>query len=137
MIWCFDSTASNFCWARGIAVIWGRSFAGTQIRVAAGIAGFVAVVFATRSWGGVAAAMKDRKALASLTIGSFFGPFLGVSLSLLAVTSGNAGIASAIMSIVPVLIIAPSALLLKERVAPREILGSVVAVAGVAALALA
>ncbi len=111
-------------------------FAGTQIRVAAGILGFAAVIAATRSWKGVLSALKDRRALASLTAGAFFGPFLGVSLSLLAVTSGNAGVASAIMSIVPVLIIAPSALIMKERVTPREILGSVIAVAGVAVLAL-
>ena len=112
-------------------------FAGTQIRVSAGVLGFAIALLATRSWRGIGRALKDRKAIASLSLGSFFGPFLGVSLSLLAVQSGNVGIASAIMSIVPVLIIAPSALILKEKVALREILGSVVAVAGVFALFLA
>jgi drug/metabolite transporter (DMT)-like permease len=112
-------------------------FAGTQIRVSAGVLGFAIALLATRSWRGIGRALKDRKAIASLSLGSFFGPFLGVSLSLLAVQSGNVGIASAIMSIVPVLIIAPSAMILKEKVALREILGSVVAVAGVFALFLA
>jgi drug/metabolite transporter (DMT)-like permease len=112
-------------------------FAGTQIRVIAGIIGFAIVITAARSWRGVASALRDRKAVLSLSVGSFFGPFLGVSLSLLAVQSGNTGVASAIMSIVPILIIAPSAIILKERVALREILGSVVAVAGVFALFLA
>jgi drug/metabolite transporter (DMT)-like permease len=111
-------------------------FAGTQIRVSAGILGFAAILVATRSWKGIWTALKDGKAVASLTGGAFFGPFLGVSLSLLAVTSGNAGVASAIMSIVPVLIIAPSALIMKERVSWREILGSLIAVVGVAALSL-
>ena len=46
------------------------------------------------------------------------------------------GVTAALTSIVPVLIIAPSALLMKERIAPREILGSAVAVAGAAILAL-
>jgi drug/metabolite transporter (DMT)-like permease len=41
------------------------------------------------------------------------------------------------MSIVPVLIIAPAALFFKERVTLREVLGSVVAVAGVFLLFLA
>ncbi len=112
-------------------------FAGTQIRVVAGVLGFAIALVATRSWKGIASAFKDRKAITSLSLGSFFGPFLGVSLSLLAVQSGNVGVASAIMSIVPVLIIAPSALFLKEKVALREIIGSVVAVAGVFALFLA
>jgi len=112
-------------------------FAGTQIRVVMGVLGFAIALLATRSWRGIWTAFKDRRAIASLSIGSFFGPFLGVSLSLLAVQSGNTGVASAIMSIVPILIIAPAALILKERVAPREIIGSMVAVAGVFALFLA
>ena len=112
-------------------------FAGTQVRVVAGILGFAIVVTATRAWGGVGSGLKDGKALASLGAGAFFGPFLGVSLSLLAVQSGNTGIASAIMSIVPVLIIAPSALILRERIRAREIMAAVVAVAGVFMLFLA
>jgi drug/metabolite transporter (DMT)-like permease len=112
-------------------------FAGTQVRVVAGMLGFAAVLCFTRSWKGVLPSLRDRKAVASLSAGAFLGPFLGVSLSLLAVQSGNTGIASAIMSIVPVLIIAPSVLVFKEKVTLREILGSVVAVAGVFLLFMA
>jgi drug/metabolite transporter (DMT)-like permease len=112
-------------------------FAGTQVRVIAGILGFALVLAATRSWRGVGRALKDGKAVASLSAGAFLGPFLGVSLSLLAVQSGNTGIASAIMSITPVLIIAPAAIVFKEKVTLREILGAVVTVSGVFALFLA
>jgi drug/metabolite transporter (DMT)-like permease len=112
-------------------------FAGTQIRVIAGIAGFALIIAVTGNWKGVAAGLRDAKAVASLSAGAFFGPFLGVSLSLLAVQSGNTGIASAIMSITPVLVIAPSAVLLHERVSPREIAGAVVAVGGVFLLCIA
>ena len=112
-------------------------FAGTQARVVAGILGFAIVVTAARSWKGVGAGLKDGKALLSLGAGAFFGPFLGVSLSLLAVQMGNTGIASAIMSIVPVLIIAPSALILKERISVREVAAAFAAVGGVFLLFLA
>jgi len=112
-------------------------FAGTQIRVTAGVAGFAIALVATRSWKGLGGALRDRKAIASLGLGSFFGPFLGVSLSLLAVQNASAGVASAIMSITPVLIIAPSVLLWKEKVTAREIVGALVAVGGVFALFLA
>jgi drug/metabolite transporter (DMT)-like permease len=112
-------------------------FAGTQARVVAGMLGFALVVAATRSWSGLSDALKDWKALASLSAGAFFGPFLGVSLSLLAVQSGNTGVASAIMSITPILIIAPSALFFKEKVTLREIIGAVAAVGGVFLLFLA
>jgi Predicted permeases len=106
-------------------------FAGTEVRVIAGLLGFALIVSATRSWRGLGSALKDGKAIVSLSAGAFLGPFLGVSLSLLAVQSGNTGVASAIMSITPVLIIAPSAIVFKEKVTLREILGSVAAVAGV------
>ncbi|HTX71542.1 MAG TPA: DMT family transporter [Rectinemataceae bacterium] len=111
-------------------------FAGTQIRVSAAVLCFGIIVLALGSWRGVLSAFRDGRALASLTLGSFFGPFLGVSLSLLAVQSTNAGIAAAIMSIMPVLIIAPYALLYHERVKAREIAGSLAAVAGVFVLFL-
>ena len=66
-----------------------------------------------------------------VSLGAIFGPFLGVSLSLLAVQHTSTGIASTIMAIVPVLIIAPSVYLFKEKVTKREILGAVLAVCGV------
>jgi drug/metabolite transporter (DMT)-like permease len=112
-------------------------FAGTQIRVTAGVLGFLVIMLLTRSFRGLASALKDRKALAGLSLGSFFGPFLGVSLSLLAVQKTSVGIASAVMSITPILIIAPSAIFLKEKVTLREISGSILAVAGVFVLFLA
>jgi drug/metabolite transporter (DMT)-like permease len=74
--------------------------------------------------------------MATMSLGSFFGPFLGVSFSLVAVKYTATGIAATIMAIVPVLIIVPSVVLFKEPVSRREILGAVVAVAGVAILFL-
>lgn len=112
-------------------------FAGTQIRVTAAALCFAALVLALGAGRGVAAALRDGRAVASLTVGSFFGPFLGVSLSLLAVQSTQAGIAAAVMSIMPVLIIATYAILYRERVRFKEVAGSVLAVAGVFLLFLA
>jgi drug/metabolite transporter (DMT)-like permease len=74
--------------------------------------------------------------MAVMSLGSLFGPFLGVSFSLLAVKHTATGIAATIMAIVPVLIIAPSVALFKEKVTLREIVGALVAVAGVAVLFL-
>ena len=112
-------------------------FSGTQIRVTAALLGFALVLLAARGYRALPSALRDGRAVLSLTIGSFFGPFLGVSLSLLAVQNAPAGVASAIMSISPVLIIAPSAIMLKERVRPVEVLGAVLAVGGVFVLFLA
>jgi drug/metabolite transporter (DMT)-like permease len=67
-----------------------------------------------------------------LTLGAFFGPFLGVSFSLLAIKYKETGIAAIIMSIIPVLIILPSVILFKEKVTVKEVFGAVLAVGGVA-----
>jgi drug/metabolite transporter (DMT)-like permease len=111
-------------------------FAATQIRVIAGVAGFAVLFSLFGWWPRVWAALRHRPAMARITLGAVFGPFLGVSFSLLAVQKTQAGVASAIMSIVPVLIIGPSILLFKERVSPRAVAGAAVAVAGVAVLFL-
>jgi drug/metabolite transporter (DMT)-like permease len=69
-----------------------------------------------------------------ISIGSFFGPFLGVSFSLLAVQYTATGIVSTIISISPILIIPASILIFKEKVLPKEILGALVSIIGVALL---
>ena len=74
--------------------------------------------------------------MGAMTVGALFGPFIGVSLGLVAVQHTSAGIASTIMATTPVLIIFPSVLLAKERVTLREIAGALAAVAGVALLFL-
>jgi drug/metabolite transporter (DMT)-like permease len=114
-----------------------NAFASSQIRILAGMAGFTALFFLRSSWPRIFSALRDKKALAQLSIGAFFGPFLGVSFSLIAVKNTTAGIASTIMAIVPVLIIPPAVLFLDEKVNSKEILGAMIAVLGVGILFLA
>lgn len=111
-------------------------FASTQIRVIAGIAGFAVVFTLTGWWPKVRAALRDRRAMTSTGIGAFFGPFLGVSLSLLAVQYTDTGVAATLMSLTPVLIIPAAVLVYRERVAWPAAAGAVVAVAGSALLFL-
>ncbi len=111
-------------------------FAATQIRVFAGILGFALVFTITRRWRTVATAVRDAGAMRRVSLGAFFGPFLGVSLGLYAAQNTSAGIASTIMALVPVLIIVPSVLVFRERVTAREVFGAVVAVVGVGLLFL-
>jgi len=108
-----------------------NAFAASQIRVLAGVSGFALVFFILGRWRTVFDAMSNIPAMKRLTLGAFFGPFLGVSFSLLAIQHTNTGVACTIMSIVPVLIIAPSVIINKEKLTIREVLGAVLAVAGV------
>ncbi len=107
-------------------------FAATQIRIIAGIAGFGILVSFAGRWKSIYKAMSYHRAMFHTATGSFFGPFLGVSFSLLAIVYTEAGIASTIMSLVPVLIIAPAIFIMKQKVTMLEIAGAVVSVIGVA-----
>ncbi|MGE0087866.1 MAG: DMT family transporter [Bacteroidales bacterium] len=106
-------------------------FAATQIRVITGVIGFAFIFLVTRSWPKLLSAVKNKKAMTRLSIGAFFGPFLGVSFSLLSVKYTTTGVASTIMSIVPILIIPPAVLFLKDKLTIREVIGAVIAVGGV------
>lgn len=108
------------------------TFAATQIRVITGIAGFSVLFFIMRLWRDAFRGLTYRKPMLQLTLGAFFGPFLGVSFSLIAIKYADTGIAATIMALVPVLIIPPSIIIYKEKVNLKEIIGSLLAVAGVA-----
>lgn len=106
-------------------------FSTAQIRVISGFLGFALVFTLLGKWKELPASFKDRKAMLWLGVGAIFGPFLGVSFSMIAVQHTNAGIAQTIMSLVPVLIIPPSIFIKKEKPKLREIIGAVLAVIGV------
>ncbi len=108
------------------------AFSSTQIRVLTGIIGFSVLFFFINRWPRVQAALRNIPAMKRITLGAFFGPFLGVSFSLLAVQHTKAGIAATLMAISPVLIIPPAVILFKEKVNWKEILGAVITVGGVA-----
>lgn len=109
-----------------------NAFASAQIRILAGIIGFVILFFIFGLWNKASESLSKHRAMAQLSIGAFFGPFLGVSFSLLSVQLTSTGIASTIMALVPVLIIPASVLILREKVKVKEIIGAILAVSGVA-----
>lgn len=108
------------------------AFASSQIRVIAGFIGFAILFVILRRWGRVFHAFKDKKAMKGLILGSIFGPFLGVSFSLIAVKYTQVGIATTLMSLSPIVIIPFSIILFKEKVKISDIIGSVLAITGVA-----
>ncbi len=81
-------------------------------------------------------ALKNRKGIKYTAAGAFIGPFIGVTLSMVAVAYTQAGIAQTLMSLMPVLIIPVVWVLYGQRTSWRGILGAVVAVIGVALLFL-
>lgn len=77
---------------------------------------------------------QNRRALLLITSGSLTGPFLGVTLSLLAVQLAPVGIASTLMALTPVLLLPVSYLVFGERFGWQALVGTLAALAGVTLL---
>jgi len=106
-------------------------FAATQMRIITGIIGFALIIALTKKGKALRASFKDKKALSAVFGGSVFGPFIGVSLSLMAVQHTNTAIASTIMATTPILIIVPYVLFYKKKVTAIEVVGAILSVVGV------
>jgi drug/metabolite transporter (DMT)-like permease len=79
---------------------------------------------------------KDRNAFGFTMLGSFLGPYLGVTFSLIAISQTDVAIAATIMSIVPILMLPTVWILFRERLSWRAVVGACIAVAGVGILFL-
>jgi drug/metabolite transporter (DMT)-like permease len=107
---------------------------GTLVRMVVGTVLLVGYCTATGRLGQTIAKTQDRKALGQTTAGAFFGPFVGVSLSLAAVSWTNTAVAATVMAISPVLVIPIVAIVYKQSISFRAVIGALVAFAGVAVL---
>lgn len=107
-------------------------FASTLIRAIIGAIGFFILLSLGGGIKSLGKAVKDRQGMKYATLLTIFGPALGVSLSLMAVRYANAGIASTLMALAPVLIIAPDVLINKHKIKLKEIIGVLVSISGVA-----
>ena len=110
------------------------AFASTQIRVFPGILGFAVLLGILRRYPRIISTLRQPRAVGLIALGSFTGPFLGVSLILFAVQHISTGVAQTFAAIIPVLIIPFVVVLYKERVSRRAVIGSCLAVMGVAML---
>ncbi len=118
--------------AKGTEVASYIPFAATQMRIISGAIGFAVIILITRRTGTVWAGIKDKKAMGATFMGAIFGPFVGVSLSLMAVQYTNTAIASTIMATTPIIILIPYILFYKKKITLVELAGAVLSVGGVA-----
>ncbi len=79
---------------------------------------------------------NDRKAFKLISIGSVIGPYLGITLSFIAITHTNIGIASTLLSTVPILMLPLNYYVYKEKLSYKSIIGAFIAVGGVSILFL-
>ena len=109
--------------------------ANTMQILAATVAAWIPAMF-RRDVRGSFRALIERRALPATVGGAMTGPFLGVTLSMVALTRAPVGIASTLMALVPVFLLPFSHAVLKERITLRAAVGTALAVGGVALLFL-
>jgi drug/metabolite transporter (DMT)-like permease len=112
-------------------------FASTMIRAIVGSLGFLALMALQKDLGRLKAAVHDATGMRYALVMTLFGPVVGVSLSLMAVEYTNAGIASTLMALTPIIIILPSYWLFREPITWKAVLGAVISVVGVSLFFLA
>jgi len=85
----------------------------------------------------VSRAVRNREGMKYTAAGAVVGPFLGMTLSMVAIANAQPGVAQTLMSLMPIFIIPVVWIIYREKTNWRGILGAVVAVVGVAILFLA
>jgi drug/metabolite transporter (DMT)-like permease len=110
---------------------WLIPFSANFLRCIAGIIGFSLLLYFREGLQPLRHALHDGKGMAVATATTIFGPFVGVGFSLMAVQYTNAGIASTLMALTPIIIILPSYWLFHQPFTWRSVVGAVISVLGV------
>lgn len=108
-----------------------NAFAAGQIRMLAGIAAFACFVGITGRARETLATLCSCPAMLLLSLGAFWGPFLGVSLFIQSLNYIPPSMTQTITGLAPVLIIPIAVIMGKERFSARALVGACVAVLGV------
>lgn len=106
-------------------------FASTFIRAITGGIGFLTVMWLRNQFHTMPVIIRDGKGMKAALGATIFGPFIGVSVSLMAVQYTKAGIASTLMALTPIFILWPSHFFFKQKITIREIIGAIISVIGV------
>lgn len=106
----------------------------TLIRAVFGGAAYWIVSLFRGRVGEIIGKSSDKRALLFIACGAVIGLSLGVYLSMIAIKFTDIGIASAIMALMPVFMLPMSAIVSKERITLRAVIGSFIACLGIAIL---
>ena len=114
-----------------------NGFVATFIRIISSVILFLPILLIFRKYQNPVKTYKNNiKALVSTTGGTIFGPYLGITFSMIAVAYTNVGIAATLMSTMPVLMLPLVKYFYKDKLGWRAIIGAFITVAGVALLFL-
>lgn len=114
-----------------------NGFVATLVRILASLVLLLPIAILTGRFSDpVKMFSRDSKAFKLTVLGAILGPYFGITLSLIAITYTNIGIAATLMAMTPIAILPLVKIIHNEVLSWRAIIGAVVAVAGVAILFL-
>ncbi|MFH0734110.1 MAG: DMT family transporter [bacterium] len=114
-----------------------NGFFATFIRLGASLILFYPILFFSNKLKNPIKKFKNnKKAFVYSSVGAVIGPYLGITLSLIAISHTYVGVASTLMSTVPIIMLPIVWIFYKEKLSFRSIVGAVVAVAGITILFL-
>ncbi|MGA1793244.1 MAG: DMT family transporter [Thermoplasmatota archaeon] len=108
----------------------------TYIRIFWGAVSIWIATFILGRAGRSVKAFRDRRFVIWISLATVFGPFLGIWASFIAIDYAPIGIASTLMALPPLIMIPVSRYVFQERITYRSIIGTVIALVGVAGLFL-
>ncbi len=109
---------------------------GTLIRVSVATFTIWLFTFVTGKTKRVFTAIKNKKAILVVAIGSFIGPFLGIWLSMIAIKLTYIGVASTLMSLPPIILLPISRWIFKEKITILSVVGTFFTILGIAVIFL-
>lgn len=114
-----------------------NGFVATFVRVISAVVIILPLVLLFRKFKNPVRVFKgNSKAFTSTLTGTILGPTLGITFSLIAIANTKIGIASTLMSTMPVIMLPMGRIIFKERISFQSAAGAVIAVIGVAILFL-
>lgn len=105
-------------------------FASTFMRAVTGAIGFLLVMMLQKQLFTLKRTVSDGKGMGAAIGATITGPFIGVAFSLMAVQYTEAGVASTLMALTPVLILWPSHFFFSQQITFKEIIGACISVFG-------
>ena len=111
-----------------------NSISASYVRMIAGAVFIWIIIIITGKLPDIKSAFKNKHGLKYTTAGAILGPFLGVTLSMVAVSYTDVGIAQTLLSLMPVFIIPIMWIIYREKTSVRGFLGAAIAITGVAIL---
>lgn len=107
-------------------------FASTAIRAVTGLIGFSIWTALIGQTAQLRQGIRSPRTMLFALLATLTGPFIGVSLSLMATLYTSVGVAQTIMAMTPVLIIWPTYIFFHQKIRLCEVIGAIISVCGVA-----